>query len=246
MLRMIHEAGHKYLKVLFLLACAGSSALFFAGAALPTPPAPVVIGVSIALGLAVEWGYCTFSCDLTEAITEGNRGGIAISLVYTLLGGVASWFLFTNAAITLHWAPRDHLTGLDQKTWAMLMAALVVLIIFALSARRERVKDQTDLQSIARAVTVMLPHAPSSTRLQLLSTIAAEAAKHEERQRAEPARKLPAEGRTSTPTRLLPPADQAGKPQQVAEENGAQPGWFRRGWQRLTGGEREAAAADEG
>ena len=76
MLHMIHEAGHKYLKVLFLLACAGSSTLFFAGAALPTPPTPVVLGVSIALGLAVEWGYCTFSCDLTEAITEGNRGGM--------------------------------------------------------------------------------------------------------------------------------------------------------------------------
>ena len=38
----------------------------------------------------------------------------------------------------------------------MLMAALVVLIIFALSARRERVKDQTDLQSMARAVTMLL------------------------------------------------------------------------------------------
>ena len=74
MLRRIHEAGHKYLKVVFLLACAGSSTLFFAGAALPTPPTPVVLGVSIALGLAVEWGYCTFSCDLTEAITEGQPG----------------------------------------------------------------------------------------------------------------------------------------------------------------------------
>jgi hypothetical protein len=230
MLRMIHEAGHKYLKVLFLLACAGSSAMFFAGAALPTPPAPVVVGVSLALGLAIEWGYCTFSCDLTEAITEGNRGGILISLVYTLIGGAASWFLFTNAAITLHWAPRDHLTGLDQKTWAMLMALLVVLIIFALSARRERVKDQADLQSIARSVTVLLPHAPSSTRLQLLSVIAAEAAKHEERQGA-------------TPARALPPGKQTSK---EGKGDGAQPGLFQRGRQWLFGGKREAEAADEG
>ena len=235
MLRMIHEAGHKYLKVLFLLACAGSSAMFFAGAALPTPPLPVVLGVSVALGLAVEWGYCTFSCDLTEAITEGNKGGIALNLLYTLIGGVASWFLFTNAAITLHWAPRDHLTGLSQTQWAMLMALLVVLIIFALSARRERVKDQMDLQSMARAVTVMLPHAPSSTRLQLLATIAAEAAKYEERQGA-------------ASRRALPPGERASEPGAVQrqEGNGAQPGLFQRAGQWLTGGKREAEAENEG
>ena len=230
MLRWIHEAGHKYLKVVFLLACAGSSTLFFAGAALPTPPTSVVLGVSIALGLAVEWGYCTFSCDLTEAITEGNRGGIFISFLYTLIGGAASWFLFTNAAIALHWAPRSPLIGLDQKTWAMLMAALVVLIIFALSARRERVKDQTDLQSMARAVTVLLPHAPSSTRLQLLSTIAAEAAKHEERQGA-------------ASVRALPPGERASEQK---EGDGAQPGLFQRGKQWLFGGKQETEAADEG
>ena len=230
MVHLIHEAGHKYLKVVFLLACAGSSTLFFAGAALPTPPTPVVLGVSIALGLAVEWGYCTFSCDLTEAITEGNRSGVFISLLYTLIGGAASWFLFTNAAIASHWAPRSPLIGLDQKTWAMLMAVLVVLIIFALSARRERVKDQADLQSMARAVMVMLPHASSSTRLQVLSTIAAEAARHEERLGA-------------TPARALPPAGQAS---QEEEGDGAQPGLFQRRWQRLIGGKREAEAADEG
>jgi hypothetical protein len=228
MLHMIHEAGHKYLKVLFLLACAGSSTLFFAGAALPTPPTPVVLGVSIALGLAVEWGYCTFSCDLTEAITEGNRGGVLLNLIYTVIGGAASWFLFTNAAIALHWAPRSPLIGLDQKTWAMLMAALVVLIIFALSARRERVKDQTDLQAIARSVTMMLPHASSSTRLQILSAIAAEAAKHEERQGT---------------TRALPPGEQRS---QEEEGNGEQPGLFQRGRQWLFGSKRETEAADEG
>jgi hypothetical protein len=210
--------------VLFLLACAGSSALFFAGVALPTPPTPVVLGVSLALGLAIEWGYCTFSCDLTEAITEGNRGGMLISLVYTLIGGAASWFLFTNAAISLHWAPRDHLTGLDQKTWAMVMAALVVLIIFALSARREQVKDQTDLQSMARSVTLLLPHAPSSARLQLLAVIAAEAAKHEERTAG------------GTSARALPPAKQVSREEPSEEEQssaeegkGDQPERFRQG-----------------
>src|SRR5262249_38678083 len=152
-----------------------------------------------------------------------------LNLIYTLIGGAASWFLFTNAAIALHWAPRSPLIGLDQKTWAMLIAALVVLIIFALSARRERVKDQTDLQSMARAVTVMLPHAPSSTRLQLLATIAAEAAKHEERQ-----------GTASV--QALPPGKRTRKEE---EGNGAQPGLFQRGWQQLIGGKREAAAADE-
>jgi hypothetical protein len=153
--------------------------MFFAGSALPNPPTPIVIAISLLLGLAIEWGYCTFSCDLTEAITEKNTGGILISLVYTLIGGLASWFIFTNAAISLHWAPKDHLTGLSQTQWAMLMAALIVLIIFALSARRERVKDKADLQAIARSVSIMLPHAPAATQLHLLSVIASEAAKYE-------------------------------------------------------------------
>ena len=139
----------------------------------------------------------------------------------------------------LHWAPRSPLIGLDQKTWAMLMAALVVLIIFALSARRERVKDQTDLQSMARAVTVMLPHASSSTRLQLLSAIAAEAAKHERAARAvaSPVAGVAASGAASQ-------AQRAGHRER--RETARQPGLFQRGWQRLIGGKREAEAADEG
>ena len=120
----------------------------------------------------------------------------------------------------------------------MLMAALVVLIIFALSARRERVKDQADLQSMARAVTVMLPHASSSTRLQLLSVIAAEAAKQGERQGTAPGRIIAAAS-----TRVLPPAEQASREQSPAEGkqvpaeegNGGQPGQFRGGEQRRIG-----------
>ena len=97
------------------------------------------------------------SCDLTEAITEGNKAGIAINFLYTLAGGVASWFLFVNAALLVGWAPQDAITGLSRQQWAMLMAALIVVVIFVLSARRKRATDIADLQAIGRAVTIMLP-----------------------------------------------------------------------------------------
>ena len=95
MLDAVHNAGHKYLKILFVLALAGSSALFFIGAAVPKPPELVVIVIGAVLGIAIEWSYFVVSCDLTEAITEGNTGGIALNAFYTLAGGAASWFLFS-------------------------------------------------------------------------------------------------------------------------------------------------------
>ena len=177
MLDSLHRAGHKYLKLLFVLALAGSSILFFAGAALPKPPALVVVVVAVILGAAVEWSYFVFSCDLTEAITEGNKVGIAINFVYTLAGGAASWFLFTNAALHVGWAPTDDLLGFTRPQWAMILAGLIVIVIFVLSARRRRSGDQADLQAIGRAVTIMLPHADDATRLQLLATIASAASK---------------------------------------------------------------------
>ncbi len=79
MIDILHHAGHKYLKVLFVLALAGSSALFFSGAAITAPPIVVVI-IGTTLGIALEWAYFVFSCDLTEAITEGNRTGIFVNL----------------------------------------------------------------------------------------------------------------------------------------------------------------------
>lgn len=179
MLHALHHAGHRYLKLLFVLALAGSSALFFIGAALPKPPALLVVLVGAALGIAVEWAYFTVSCDLTESISERDGWGIARNLIYTLVGGAASWFLFTNAALTVGWAPHDEVIGLDRVTWAKIMALLIVAIVFILSARRQRVKDETDLQAIARSVSIMLPHAPAATRLHLLSVIASEAAKYE-------------------------------------------------------------------
>lgn len=177
MLDSLHRAGHRYLKLLFVLALAGSSILFFAGAALPKPPALVVVVVAVILGAAVEWSYFVFSCDLTEAITEGNKAGIAINFVYTLLGGAASWFLFTNAALHVGWAPVDDLLGLTRPQWAMILAGLIVIVIFVLSARRRRSDNQADLQGAARAVTILLPGADDATRLQLLATIASAASK---------------------------------------------------------------------
>lgn len=179
MLEALHRAGHRYLKLLFVLALAGSSVLFFIRAAIPQPPTLLVVLVGAALGIAVEWSYFTVSCDLTESISEGDRWGIARNLLYTLLGGAASWFLFTNAALTVGWAPRDEVIGLDRVTWAKIMALLIVVIVFILSARKKRLEHQTDLQAIARSVSIMLPHAPASTQLHLLSVIASEAAKYE-------------------------------------------------------------------
>jgi hypothetical protein len=178
MLHALHQAGHKYLKLLFVFVLAGSSALFFIGAAMPKPPAMLIIVIGAGLGIALEWSYFTVSCDLTQSISEGSKGGIARDLLYTIIGGVASWFLFTNAALHVGWAPADDLLGLSRKAWAMIMALLVVLVIFALSARRERPKNNADLQAIARSISIMLPDAPPAVQLQLLSAIAAEAAKH--------------------------------------------------------------------
>ena len=107
MLEALHRAGHKYLKLLFVAALAGSSALFFIGSAMPKPPGIVIVVIGGALGVALEWAYFTVSCDLTLSISEGSKGGIARDLFYTLIGGGASWFLFTNAALHVGWAPRD-------------------------------------------------------------------------------------------------------------------------------------------
>lgn len=172
----LHKAGHKYLKLLFVLALAGSSAMFFIGPAIPKPPPLVVIIVGAALGLALEWSYFTFSCDLTEAISEGNRAGIAVNLLYTLAGGAASWFLFTNAALHVGWAPVDDLLGLTRQQWSMILAALIVVVIFILSARRKRSDNAADLQSIGRVVTILLPNGTDAQRLALLSQIAQAAA----------------------------------------------------------------------
>ena len=94
-LEALHKAGHKYLKLLFVLALAGSSTLFFIGTAIPKPPGLVIIMVGGVLGVAIEWAYFTVSCDLTESITRGHKGGVVLNLLYTLAGGVASWFLFS-------------------------------------------------------------------------------------------------------------------------------------------------------
>lgn len=197
----LHRAGHKYLKLLFVLALAGSSAMFFIGPAIPRPPTLVVVLVGAVLGLALEWSYYTFSCDLTEAISDGNGGGIFVNLLYTLAGGVASWFLFTNAALHVGWAPTDDLLGLSRKAWAMIMALIIVVVIFVLSARRKRSTNQADLQAIGRMVTIMLPNASDEERLQLLATIANAAAS---KSRGAPKKALPAPAETLVELQTTP------------------------------------------
>lgn len=224
MLEALHHAGHKYLKLLFVLALAGSSALFFIGAAIPKPPALVVIIVGGVLGVAIEWAYFTVSCDLTESISEGHRGGIALNLLYTLAGGVASWFLFTNAALHVGWAPTDDLIGLSRVHWAMILAGLIVLVVFVLSARRKRPENSTDMQAIARSVSILLPNAPPSVQLRLLSVIAGEAAKYGET--APAAKALPAPGLSAEASPLeLPEAGAEEAP--ASNGNGHKRGPFR-------------------
>lgn len=171
----LHRAGHRWLKILFVLALAGSSTLFFIGAAVPQPPGLLVVIVGAVLGVAIEWAYFTVSCDLTESITERDALSIARNLLYTIVGGAASWFLFTNAALAVGWAPHDVLIGLSRQQWAMIMAGLIVLIVFILSARRKPVRNQTDLQAIARAVSIMRPDLDAGKQLDLLASIASAA-----------------------------------------------------------------------
>ncbi len=211
----LHQGGHKYLKLLFVLALAGSSAMFFVGPAIPKPPALVVVVVGAVLGLALEWSYFTFSCDLTEAITEGNKVGIFVNGLYTLAGGGASWFLFTNAALHVGWAPTDDLLGLSRQTWAMIMAALIVIVIFVLSARRKRPSNAADLQALGRAVTIMLPQADDAARLRLMATIATAA--------------------SDQGPKALPPGR--------VVEGVRRPGLLKRGWQALWSGEEVPARA---
>jgi bacteriorhodopsin len=172
MLDALHRAGHRWLKILFVLALAGSSTLFFIGSVVDKPPTLLVVIVGAILGVAIEWSYFTVSCDLTESISEGHKGGIFVNLLYTLVGGAASWFLFTNASLVVGWAPRDAITGLSRQQWAMIMAALIVGIIFMLSARRKPNKNQADLQAIARSVAIMAPGLDAAEQLALLSAIA--------------------------------------------------------------------------
>jgi len=167
----LHKAGHRWLKVLFVLALAGSSALFFIGAAIPRPPGLLVVLVGAVLGVAIEWSFFTVSCDLTEAITERDWMGVAKSGFFTLVGGAASWFMFVNASLYVGWSPVDAVLGLSRVAWSMIMAALIVGIVLVLSIRRKPGK-QTDLQSIGRVVTLLLPDASDQERLQLLSSIA--------------------------------------------------------------------------
>lgn len=215
----LHQGGHKYLKLLFVLALAGSSALFFIGPAIPKPPALVVVIVGGVLGLALEWSYYTFSCDLSEAISEGNKVGIFVNGLYTLAGGAASWFLFVNAALHVGWAPTDDLLGLSRQQWAMIMAALIVVVIFVLSARRKRATNAVDLQAWGRSVTIMLPNADDATRLSLLATIAKAASESQG-----------------------PKALTSGR---IVEAKVNRPGLVKRGWQALWSGEevQEGASA---
>lgn len=198
MLEALHRAGHKYLKLLFVLALAGSSALFFIGSAVPKPPAMLIIILGGALGVALEWSYFVVSCDLTLSVTERNIGGMIRDGLYTVVGALASWFMFTNAALHVGWAPADDLLGLSRQTWAMIMAGLVVAVIFMLSARSKPPKSNTDLQAMARAIGIMLPEASDNVRLRLLATIASEAAKHSEQPATRPAIEAP-----STPADIL-------------------------------------------
>ncbi len=189
MIDALHRTGHRWLKVLFVLALAGSSALFFIGAAIPQPPALLVVIVGAVLGIAIEWSFFVVSCDLQESITEGNGLAIARNLFYTLVGGGASWFMFTNAALAIGWAPHDVLIGLSRQQWAMIMAALIVGIVFILSARRKPLKSQTDLQAIARSVSIMAPGLDAGEQLKLLAAIATAASGAQERHPPAPAPK---------------------------------------------------------
>lgn len=171
MLESLHRSGHRYLKLLFVIALAGSSAMFFVGDAVSKPPAIVVAVIGAVLGISIEWSYFVVSCDFTESITRGDKGGIALNFLYTVAGGAASFFLFTNAALVVGWAPHDELIGLDRKTWSMVMAGLIVVVIFVLSARRKPNKSDMDMSAIARSIEIHMPNATTVVKVRMLKAM---------------------------------------------------------------------------
>lgn len=203
MLKTLHRAGHRHLKVLFVLALASSSALFFMGRAVPNPPPLALMVIGGVLGVAVEWFLFTVSCDLTQSITERHMGSIARDLFYTVLGSAASWFLFTNAALHVGWAPTDDLLGLSRTHWAMIMGALVVLIVFALSARREKPESDIDIEGLARSIRVHTPDLDDQARLRVLAEYAGSLERARQRmletQKGNVVESLPATKATPTP-----------------------------------------------
>ncbi len=97
----------------------------------------------------------------------------------------------------------DNLLGLSRQQWAMAMAALIVVVIFILSARRKPVKSQTDMQALGRMVTILLPDGTPQAQLRLLSTIASAASGATERSQA-PALVGPKSDHSTTEIRAIP------------------------------------------
>lgn len=168
----LHTFTRRHLKLIFVLCCIGSSAIFFDGDNIPVPR-PVLGVIGIGLGLGIELAYWMFSTDLTKAITKKDLGAIVSSLLFTLLGMGASWFLFTNAALVLGWAPKTAiLPDIDRTKWAVIIGGVVSGLVLAMSLRREHPKDETDITAIAYSVARVAPYASNEEKLRLMGELA--------------------------------------------------------------------------
>ena len=182
--------AHRHLKLIFVVCFIGSSSIFFDGGNIPVPH-PVLGAIGIGLGFGIELCYWMFSTDLTKAITKRDVGGILINLIFTLFGMGASWFLFTNAALVLGWAPKTAiLPGVDRSHWAFIIGGVVSGLVLALSLRREHPKDETDITAIAYSVTRVAPYASNEEKLRLMGELSTASAKYSHRPESRPTPRL--------------------------------------------------------
>jgi hypothetical protein len=220
----IQKAGHGALPLLFMLVGIGSAILFYLGNFWPgTPPGLMVVPVLVVLAISTEWLTATFGQDMQDAITA--RRGRFLPVVRALAASSVSTFIFAQASIGL-WAPRG---ASDKTLWAWILAVGVFGSQFILKCTPERSKAPHALVNVAAAIEQWAPEASIEEQAHLAGRVFEAVASSVKTG-------LPSGQRTVT---ALPGA------RREEEEDGAQPGRFRRGWQWLRGGEREAAAADE-
>lgn len=146
----IQRAGHEYMPVLFMVACFGSTLLFFLGNQYDGHVPGLIMVPTIALiAVCVEWATLTFGQDLQDTLTRGE--GIAWPFIRAAFTYGVSVFFMANAAASL-WAPRDALLGISDRVWAWVMAAFIFVVQFLLKLQKEQPKSPRSIVNIANAV----------------------------------------------------------------------------------------------
>jgi hypothetical protein len=234
MRHLIQKGGHGALPILFMVVGIGSAILFYLGNFWPgTPPGYVVVPVLICLAVATEWLTFTFGQDMQDAITA--RRGRALPVLRALLASAVSTFIFAQASLGL-WAPRG---ASDKVLWAWILAVGIFGSQFILKLAPEKSKAPHSLVNVAAAIEQWAPAASIEEQARLASKVfeaVAGSVKPTLPNGQHIVTALPAGSAEGLAAQAVRPPE---------EGNGVPPGWFRRGWQRLFGQQRQAEAADE-